>query len=325
MTLPDLPEDDQEANPISDEGLDAGEQLKWKRKVGIYLGKFGHNQGETGENLNSLVKENPSSRLAAGIPSKAVPKPLSQTDGTHISLSHRSTKDGSVRDSKDINPGRRLHAFEAAAKNAPAVRIPWQYRLRPNREQTHRAYWDVAATFSLIINAFLIGILIIMAGQIKNLRTTVNGLFGGLYSNFVKMDQATINTTFMVNAQIPLDLRLPISQNTEVVLTRDVSIPGAHVVINTGILNINAKANISIPAGTTLPIALNLEVPVHSMIPISLQVPVSIPMNQTGLHEPFTGLQTSLRPLYCMLDRNAQYPAGIYICTEHDAPIPGTP
>ncbi len=128
-----------------------------------------------------------------------------------------------------------------------------------------------------------------------------------------------------VNAQIPLNFNLPVSQNTQVVLTGDVSIPGAHVVINTGGLNINAQANVTLPAGTTLPIALNLDIPVQSTIPISLQVPVSIPMNQTELHEPFTGLQTSLRPLYCLFNKNAQYPEGMYICAEHDDSHPWYP
>jgi hypothetical protein len=177
----------------------------------------------------------------------------------------------------------------------------------------------------LIVNAILVGVLFIMYGQINNLKTTVNSLLGGLYGNFVKMDQASINTTILVNAQIPLDFNLPVSQNTQVVLTSDVSIPKAHVVINTGVLNINAQASVTLPAGTNLPIALNLNIPVQSTIPVSLQVPVSIPLNQSELHEPFTGLQTSLRPLYCMFNKNAQYPTGIYICAEHDTPTPSTP
>ncbi len=189
------------------------------------------------------------------------------------------------------------------AKKPHRPKFPWKYRLRPTRETTHRAYWDVATTFSLVVNVLLVGLLIIMALQIRNLKTTVNALnplgnnlLGGLYGNFVKMDQASINTTIAVDAQIPLNFNLPVSQNTTVVLTNNVNIPNAHVVINTGGLNINAQASVTLPAGTSLPIALNLTIPVQSTIPISLQVPVSIPLNQTDLHEPFTGLQTTLRP-----------------------------
>jgi hypothetical protein len=237
-----------------------------------------------------------------------------------------------TRSEDEDNPGRRLHAFEAAAKEAPPAKIPWKYRLRPTRETTHRAYWDVATTFSLIINVILVGLLLVMAFQIKNLKTTVNALsalgnnaLGGLYANFVQMDQASINTTIAVDAQVPLNFNLPVSQNTTVVLTNNVNIPNAHVVINTGGLAINSLASVTLPAGTSLPIALNLTIPIQSTIPISLQVPVNIPLNQTELHQPFTGLQTTILPLYCMLNKNAQYPEGTFLCAPQNAATPGTP
>jgi len=302
MIPPDLPEKDQEVKPHAELIPKAGEKSKWNPKTVVYRGMTTHPPGEIGNQPDSKPGGKPSSR----------PFP-------------RSDLGGRLRTGKEINPGRRLHAFEAAAKNAPPARVPRRYRLLPNRELTHRAFWDVAAIFSLIVNAILISTLLIMAGQIRNLKTTVNSLLGGLYANLVKMDEASINTTIMVNAQIPLNFNLPVSQNTEVVLTRDVNIPNAHLVINTGILKINTQANATLPAGTTLPIVLNLNIPVQSTIPISLQVPVIIPLSQTELHEPLTGLQTNLRPLYCMFNKNAQYPEGIYICAEHDTPIPGTP
>jgi hypothetical protein len=225
-----------------------------------------------------------------------------------------------------------LHAFEEAAKEAPPARIPWKYRVRPSRETTHRAYWDVATTFSLIVNIILVGLLLVLALQIRNLKMTVNSLndlgnnvLGGLYGNFVKMDQASINTTIAVDAQIPFNFNLPVAQNTTVVLTSNVAIPNAHVVINTGGLAINSVASVTLPAGTSLPIALNMTIPVQSTIPISLQVPISIPLNQTELHQPFTGLQTTILPLYCMLNQNAQYPEGTFICAQRNAATTGTP
>ena len=236
-----------------------------------------------------------------------------------------------ARAADENNPGRRLHAFEAAAEKTSPARIPWKYRLRPTRETTHRAYWDVATTFSLIVNLILVGLLVVMAYQIRTLKTTVNilenlgnNVLGGLYGNFVKMDQASINTTIAVDAQIPLNFNLPVAQDTTVVLTNDVTIPNAHVVINTGGLNINSLARVTLPAGTSLPIVLNLTIPVQSTIPISLQVPVHIPLNQTDLHVPFTGLQTTIRPLYCMLNKNAQN-EGTYICAENNTAPTGTP
>jgi len=340
MELSNLPKEDQEPKSKSDEIPKAGEQARRKPKLVVYRGMLINRPGEMDKTPESIAKEKLSSRPASGSQDKD--EPASRPDATSLSTDSSyqaksqpthtfpSSEQGDPpRTGEDDNPGRRLHAFEAAAKNAPPAKVPWRYRLRPNRELARRAYWDVTATFSLIVNVILVGLLLVMAQQIRNLRTTVNTLgntvLGGLYSNFVKMDQASINTTITVNTQVPLNFNLPVSQNTQVVLTRDVSIPGAHVVINTGILNINAQANVTLPAGTSLPIALNLDIPVQTTIPISLQVPVNIPMSQTELHEPFTSLQTALRPLYCTFNKNAQYPEGIFICAEHDAATPSTP
>ena len=336
----DLHEKDQEPKPKPGEFPKAGEQSQRKPKLVVSWGMITHRPVETAQMPDSIAGEKPASLPADGNQAKAPPaakpdaKNISseaepQVDGQPAQTLRSSEQGGPRRGSRNINPGRRLHAFELAAKKAPRTRVPWRYRLSPSREGTQRAYWNVATTISLVVNAILVAVVIILYGQIRNLQTsvntTVNGVLGGLYSNFVKMDQASINTTIMVNAQIPLNFNLPVSQNTQVVLTSDVSIPKAHVVINTGGLNINAQANVTLPAGTALPIALNLNIPVQSTIPISLQVPVSIPMSQTELHGPFTGLQTSLRPLYCMFNKNAQYPEGLYICAEHDTPTPVTP
>ncbi len=233
----------------------------------------------------------------------------------------------SPRTGKGINPGQRLRAIVTAGINALPLKLQGESRLLSRRERTRRAYWDVAAGSSLIINAILVAILLTMAFQIRNLKTTVTGLLGGLYGNFVEMDNASITTTITVDTQVPISFMLPIQQNADVQLTRSVSISGAQVVINSGPFSINAPANVTLPAGTNLPIALNLEIPVQATVPITLQVPINIPLNQTQLHTPFAGLQNAIRPFYCSFDKNAQYPQGIYICKDHDVPAstPGVP
>ena len=329
MELPDPLKEEQKPEPQADE------QPKQQPRFGFYRGTMKNKPGETGKKTASMLGGQGAPRpwnkkLVATLPS---PKPnLTSATALESAPSPEHAPGAPVwspgagipaHTGDESNPGRRLHAFEAAAKEAPPARIPWKYRLRPTRETTHRAFWDVASTFSLIVNVILVGLLIVMATQIKNLKTTVNALnaignnaLGGLYGNFVKMDQASINTTIAVDAQIPLNFNLPVSQSTTVVLTNDVAIPNAHVVINTGGLAINSLARVTLPAGLTIP--------VQSSIPISLQVPLSIPLNQTDLHAPFTGLQTTIRPLYCMLNKNAQY-EGTYICTENNAAPTGTP
>ena len=211
--------------------------------------------------------------------------------------------------------------MEVATRNAPPPKVPLKYRLRPNRELTRRAAWDMAAVSSLIVNAILVGALLIMAFQIKHLKDTVNGVLGGLYGSFVEMDKASINTAIAVDTQIPLNFMLPVQQNTDVTLTRSVAIPGAYIVLNGS----SVPVNVTLPSGTNLPIALNIEIPVQVTIPVSMQVPINIPMDQTQLHIPFTGLQNTILPLYCTFNKNAQYPEGIFLCGGHDAPTPGTP
>ena len=240
---------------------------------------------------------------------------------------HPVARPGLTEDEPDLqgNPGQKLRAIEEAAKDAKKARLPLIYRLRPDRMKARYAYWDVAAALSLIINAVLLTLLVVTAGQVKQLKQTIStGLLGGLYRNFVDMDQASISTTINVNAQVPLNFLLPVAQNTNVVLTQSVTIPNAYVTINTQTLNISAPARVTLPSGTNLPIALNLGIPVQVSVPISLQVPVNIPLAQTGLHGPFTGLQRSIQPYYCMLEPNAQYPQGSYICRQA-TPTAGTP
>lgn len=225
-----------------------------------------------------------------------------------------------IHTDKHINPGLRLRALVNAGKKSPPIKPRGEGNLFIGRERARRGYWNIAAGFSMIVNAILVAILLIMATEITNLKTTVNGLLSGLYGNLGEMDKASITTTITVDTQVPLNFMLPIQQNTNVILTDSVAIPNAHVVINSGGFIVNASANITLPAGTNLPVALDFAVPVQVSIPVTLQVPVNIPLAQTGLHQPFTGLQEIVRAYYCTLDKNAQYPQGIYICEDHDVP-----
>ncbi|MEN6408318.1 MAG: hypothetical protein ABFD44_01235 [Anaerolineaceae bacterium] len=159
-------------------------------------------------------------------------------------------------------------------------------------------FWTITGTISLIVNLILIVALMIMTRQLFNIKALVSDqLVDGLYQNFVKMDEAKIQTTVQVNSQIPVKFDLPVKTNTEVTLTQDTSIYGAKVTLNTGGLTItDAPADIILPAGTRLPIALNITVPVDASVPVALTVPVDIPLNQTELHEPFVGLQEVVKP-----------------------------
>ena len=187
------------------------------------------------------------------------------------------------------------------------------------------AFWTIASLLSLTVNIILIVILLIlfqMLGAIQNTADDkVSGLLGGLYTNFVKMDEANIQRTIHVEKEIPVQFSLNVSGPTDVVLSQDVVITGALVTVTTGGLNINrARANIVLPAGTLLPIHIqNLVVPVDQKVMAVLDVPVDIPLNQTELHEPFVGLQKVVEPYYCLLKPDTVV-NGVNVC-ETVAPI----
>jgi hypothetical protein len=170
------------------------------------------------------------------------------------------------------------------------------------------AFWTIASVFSFAVNLVLLIVLALILQNFHILGVTLtklpDHLLGGLYTNFVKMDQAHIRTVIPVSKEIPVQFTLNVSGSTNVTLSEDVVITGALVTVNTGGLNINrARADIILPQGTVLPIFIqNLVVPVDQKVLAELDVAVDIPLNQTELHEPFVGLRRVVEPFYCLLN-----------------------
>ena len=208
-----------------------------------------------------------------------------------------------------------------------------QFNFKPDKEKLLRALWTMASTISMVVNVVVIIILalflkyvpikeLVSLGQEKvetlppeiGLNTPLD-LLQGLYDNFELMDSAHIKTKILVEDEIPVQFTLGLNQNTTVILSEAVTIPGARVALTTGGLNIfNAPATVVLPAGTKLPITLSLDVPVDEMIAISLPVEVDIALSDTDLHEPFVGLQEVVRPLYCLVKSDATNAVGEEIC-----------
>lgn len=169
------------------------------------------------------------------------------------------------------------------------------------------AFWTIASVMSFTVNLVLLIVLAILLQNLSAVGVTLTKLpehlLGGLYHNFIKMDEAHIKTTIPVSKEIPVQFTLNVSGPTNVTLSEDVRINGALVTVFTGGLNINnARANIVLPEGTVLPIQIeNLVVPVDQKVLAELEVAVDIPLNQTELHPPFVGLRQVVEPFYCML------------------------
>ncbi|HMS01298.1 MAG TPA: hypothetical protein PKE62_18795 [Anaerolineales bacterium] len=221
---------------------------------------------------------------------------------------------------------RRANATQASA---PVPSSPTTDRV-PQPTRLLRAFWTFTGILSLIVNVVLIAILLVALRMLGALQLTANdqfsGVLGGLYLNFVRMDEATISTNIPVNAAIPLDIVVPVKTTTRIVLADATTINNAHVVINTGGVDIDADAVVTLPAGTPLNVILDFPLPVKTdpnnnqiQVPISLNVPVNIPLKDTQLHEPFVGLQEVVKPYFCLVEPNAVW-NGIQICSPVQSP-----
>jgi len=201
-------------------------------------------------------------------------------------------------------------SFAAEPEPEPRRR---RYRFLP-------AFWTIASVMSFTVNIVLLIALLIALQLLGAIQVTttdqLSGLLGGLYTNFVKMDQANIRTNIHVEKEIPVQFTLNVSGPTNVMLSQDVTITGALVTVETGGLNItNARATIVLPQNTVLPINIeNLVVPVDQKVLAVLDVPVDIPLDQTELHEPFTGLQQVVKPWYCLIQPSAMM-NNVQICS----------
>ena len=178
------------------------------------------------------------------------------------------------------------------------------------------AFWTIASIISLVFNIVLVVLVVGLLRSFGSLdaRSIGSGVLGGLYSNFERMDGAHIKTTIPIRTSLPLDLTVPVQTTTGITLARDVSIPGAHVRINTPLFNIDAPANVTLPAGTSMEVVIGMSLPVKTDVPVALDVPVDIALQQTDLHPALVGLQDTIQPLYCMLDPMAQTALGEPVC-----------
>ena len=167
--------------------------------------------------------------------------------------------------------------------------------------------WTTISLLSLLINAILIAVLLGIGSQIFSAKKLINEqLLSGLSENFAEMDQASIQTVIPIRDQsVQAQFNLHIDTTTTVVLSEDVAINDATIYdLRAGNLYIyQATTDIKLPAGTELPINLTLDVPVDQQIPVNLDVPVDIPLSQSQLHEPFTGLKEVVDPYILLLDR----------------------
>ena len=186
-------------------------------------------------------------------------------------------------------------------------------------------FWTIASILSLGVNVLLCLIVMGLLTMRGDLTTLITGqstnVLGGLYGNFVKMDQATIRSTIPVDATIPLNITVPVQTRTTIMLSEPTTIRSPRVYIRTGGLTLDAPALVTLPRNQPLVVDLNFMLPVQTSVPIHLDVPVNIPLNQTELHQPFVGLQEVVRPWYCLFLPNSD-PLYMQTCANTTSPLP---
>ncbi|HUH99145.1 MAG TPA: hypothetical protein VLZ89_17430 [Anaerolineales bacterium] len=195
---------------------------------------------------------------------------------------------------------------EAARLQSPPAAAPGPDGGKSKR-QFLPALWTVASLISMGVNIILLLVLISALRSLGglNLGQVGTGLAGGLYSNFERMDAAHIKTDIPVQSSLPLSLSIPVQTTTNISLAEAVEIPNAHVKISTGTFNIDSDADVTLPAGTNLNVVLNFSVPVQTTVPVALHIPVDIALDQTDLHPALAGLESTIKPLYCVLNPDA--------------------
>ena len=217
---------------------------------------------------------------------------------------------------KSTSPSHSLKTTSASKKNNAS-----QKEERTPRENFLRALWTMASAISMLVNIVVVAVLIGLYQNYTILKIpeaigvdTPKDLLQGLYDNFQLMDTGHITTNIPVVDTIPVQFDLDLKQQTNVVLSDDVTINGAYVTIDTALFDINAPATVVLPSGVVLPIVLDLVVPVNTEIPIELNVPVDIALEDTDLHLPFVGLQDVVQPLYCLVSPEAKTIGGEAVC-----------
>jgi hypothetical protein len=161
-------------------------------------------------------------------------------------------------------------------------------------------FWRFMVIFSFIVNFILVCVIIGLVIFIFNIKKDIaEPLINGLHSSFVGLDDATIDWTIPVRANIPVDLDIQLQTDTVVVLNEPVPLVVNALIDLPGInaYGVNARVDLQLPAGLELPVKLDVPVPVREHMDIALDVRAVIPLSETQLHDPFENLRMLFEPL----------------------------
>jgi hypothetical protein len=167
------------------------------------------------------------------------------------------------------------------------------------------AFKNFAIVFSFVVNFILVVVLLFVVRFALTIKNQIaEPMVDGLHSNFVAMDEATINATIPVSANVPVSFPLAIENTRGSVVIAEptpLNVPATFTFPANG-GQIRGMVALTLPQGTVLPVDITVTVPVHTEVPIVLDVPATIPLNQTELHTPFSNLRYLMEPFVFLLD-----------------------
>lgn len=170
-----------------------------------------------------------------------------------------------------------------------------------SRRSVWEAVKNATIVVSLVVNLILIVALVVLAGQIGNIKSTLGSIVGKLDSGFVSLGSAVVQDTIHIDQRVPVRFDLTVDQAGSAVINEAVplNIPATFSLGAFG--QIYGNVSLALPAGTRLPVQINMTVPVNNEIPVVFDQPVSIPLGQKGLGPVIEEFRSVTRPLMGMI------------------------
>jgi hypothetical protein len=165
------------------------------------------------------------------------------------------------------------------------------------------AFKNFAILFSFIINFVLIIVLLLSPGPIFTTKAqVVEPLLGDLDGAFAALGDTTIETQVDIEHSMPVVFSLPLEQDTDVVLTKEVplQVPATFLLPGGG-GSIKGIVSLNLPKGQVLPVNLDMDVPVNTKIPVVMQVPVEIKLDEAGMGPAIEQLRAVFRPVQALM------------------------
>ncbi len=186
---------------------------------------------------------------------------------------------------------------QTTATSVPAQDV--QPKSRLDKEKFWNAFKNFAIIFSFVVNFILVLVLLLSPGPLFTMKAqVVEPLLIDLDGAFEALGETRIESMVNIQDTMPVIFNLPLSQNTDVILTEAVPLEAAATFFLPGGGGaINGTVSLNLPQDMALPVNLDMIVPVSTTIPIVMEVPVEIPLSEAGMEPAIERLRGVFSPI----------------------------